>query len=81
LISNLAEGDVDFADINYWSWDIGNLSGGCALAFTVHTVVTALMKPNINQDKNVRDLGLSYLLGFCLYIFIGNMGAIAISNK
>lgn len=44
FISSMAEGSISTDSINWISWDIGNLAGGCALAFTIHTVAGTMLK-------------------------------------
>ncbi len=39
------------------------------------------MKENRNQDKNLRDLGITYILAFLTYWLVSMAGALAISNK
>ena len=36
-------------EIKLFSFDIGNLAGTCALAFTIHTIVAPVSKMNKNQ--------------------------------
>lgn len=66
--------------VQFISWDVGNLAGTCALAFTIHTMVITFVKANKDQTKNERDLGFSYMLGFLLYELIGLFGGFAVSN-
>lgn len=80
FIASIAADDINMDNINWISWDIGNLAGTCALAFTIHTMVVTFLQPNINQKNNVRDVGLSYFMGFLLYEFIGVIGAFAVSG-
>ena len=60
------------------SFDLGNLAGSCALAFTIHTVVASIIKKSEDQSKNERDLKISYFLGLLSYVFIGAIGCIAV---
>lgn len=71
---------VDFSQITWASTNFGKLAGTSAVAFTVHTVVATIIKSNINQQNNIRDLRISYLLGLIMYIVIGWIGSIAIWN-
>jgi amino acid permease len=81
FIDTAAAGQINTDKINWISTDIGNLAGTCALAFTIHTMVVTFLKPNKNQEHNVRDVGFAYMLGFLLYEFIGVLGAFAISGR
>lgn len=71
---------VDFSKIIWVGTNIGQLAGTSAVAFTIHTVVATIMKSNKNQENNLRDLKISYILGLLLYSAIGSMGYIAIWN-
>lgn len=71
-------GDVNFNDLPLFSTNFGDLAGTCAIAFTIHTVVNPIMKANSDQSKNMRDLKISYVLGFVLYAAIGVMGCVSI---
>jgi amino acid permease len=78
FIETAADGKIDTDKINWVTADVGNLAGTCALAFTIHTMVVTFVKPNRNQENNVRDVGFAYLLGFLLYESIGVLGAFAV---
>lgn len=71
-------GSVSFDKLIFFSSNLGDLAGTCAIAFTIHTVVNPILKANANQSKNLRDLQISYLLGFLLYGAIGVMGCLSI---
>lgn len=71
-------GNVSINDIPLFGGGFGDLAGTCAIAFTIHTVVNPIMKANKQQDKNMRDLTISYILSFLLYLAIGLMGLVAI---
>ena len=72
---------IDMSQIKLFSWDVGNLAGTSALAFTIHTVVAPICKTNQNQDNNSRDLFTCYGLGAGIYGFIGICGYFAIFSK
>lgn len=38
----------EYQDINFWTWDIGNLAGTASLAFTIHTSFGNMIKCNKN---------------------------------
>jgi amino acid permease len=76
----LADGTIDLDNVHLISWDVGNLAGTCALAFTIHTMVITFVKENKDQTKNERDVAFSYMLGFLLYELIGLFGGFAVSD-
>ena len=51
------------------------------MACAVQTNIIPFTKGNKDQSKNVRDVGISYLLGFLLYEAVGIIGALAVSGE
>uniref|UniRef100_A0A4W4H2Y0 Neutral amino acid transporter 9 n=1 Tax=Electrophorus electricus TaxID=8005 RepID=A0A4W4H2Y0_ELEEL len=49
------------------------LTGVLTLAFFIHNCIITLMKNNRNQENNVRDLSLAYLLVGLTYLYVGVM--------
>ncbi|XP_029025631.1 neutral amino acid transporter 9 [Betta splendens] len=49
------------------------LTGVLTLAFFIHNCIITLMKSNKNQDNNVRDLSVAYLLVGLTYLYVGLM--------
>lgn len=49
FLSGAIQGSFNLDNITWFSADIGNLAGTCALAFTIHTMVVTFVKPNQNQ--------------------------------
>ncbi|XP_060765711.1 neutral amino acid transporter 9 isoform X2 [Neoarius graeffei] len=49
------------------------LTGVLTLAFFIHNCIITLMKNNKNQENNVRDLSLAYLLVGLTYLYVGVM--------
>ncbi|XP_023444790.2 neutral amino acid transporter 9 [Dasypus novemcinctus] len=47
------------------------LTGVLTLAFFIHNCVITLLKNNKNQEKNVRDLSIAYMLVTLTYLYIG----------
>ncbi|XP_045427508.1 sodium-coupled neutral amino acid transporter 9 isoform X2 [Pipistrellus kuhlii] len=47
------------------------LTGVLTLAFFIHNCVITLLKSNKNQEHNVRDLSIAYLLVTLTYLYIG----------
>ena len=76
----LREG-IDMGEVTWFSMNIGNLAGTAGMAFTVSVNVISFIKPNMKQENNVRDVGVSYVLGFLLYESLGVIGSLAIANK
>lgn len=60
-----------------FSADFSNVAGAFALSFIIHPVVSPLLKKNIDQSKNNRDLFLGYALTAVIYAFVGVVGAFA----
>lgn len=49
------------------------LTGVLTLAFFIHNCIITLMKNNKNQENNVRDLSVAYLLVGLTYLYVGVM--------
>ncbi|XP_036384941.1 sodium-coupled neutral amino acid transporter 9 isoform X1 [Megalops cyprinoides] len=49
------------------------LTGVLTLAFFIHNCIITLMKSNKNQQNNVRDLSVAYLLVGLTYLYVGVM--------
>uniref|UniRef100_A0A3B4AEU2 Neutral amino acid transporter 9 n=1 Tax=Periophthalmus magnuspinnatus TaxID=409849 RepID=A0A3B4AEU2_9GOBI len=47
------------------------LTGVLTLAFFIHNCIITLMKSNKNQENNVRDLSVAYLLVGLTYLYVG----------
>ncbi|XP_030579901.1 neutral amino acid transporter 9 [Archocentrus centrarchus] len=47
------------------------LTGVLTLAFFIHNCIITLMKNNKNQENNVRDLSVAYLLVGLTYLYVG----------
>ncbi|XP_041667500.1 sodium-coupled neutral amino acid transporter 9 [Cheilinus undulatus] len=47
------------------------LTGVLTLAFFIHNCIITLMKNNKNQENNVRDLSVAYLLVGVTYLYVG----------
>ena len=69
---------IPFDKIPLFGNSVGNLLGTCAIAFTIHTVVNPIIKANLNQKNNLRDLRISYFLGFLIYASIGVFGCLSV---
>ena len=51
------------------------------MACAVQSNIIPFVKANKDQSKNVRDVGVSYVLGFFLYEAVGIIGALAVSGE
>ncbi|CAK6975721.1 sodium-coupled neutral amino acid transporter 9 [Scomber scombrus] len=47
------------------------LTGVLTLAFFIHNCIITLMKSNMHQENNVRDLSVAYLLVGLTYLYVG----------
>ncbi|OWK02116.1 SLC38A9, partial [Cervus elaphus hippelaphus] len=47
------------------------LTGVLTLAFFIHNCIITLLKNNKNQENNVRDLSIAYMLVTLTYLYIG----------
>lgn len=77
----VAQGNIDLSQVNLFTLDSVSQAGTCILAFSLHTIVVTFMKQNKEQEKNLRDLGITYLLAFLLYEISSVLGSLAISGK
>lgn len=66
--------------IDWFSLDLGALAGTSSLSFSVHAFVVPIIKQNKYHEKNLRDLGFTYILGFTTYQSVAFLGAIAIAG-
>lgn len=78
---SLFQGSIDTSQMEWFTFDIASLAGTSSLAFTIHTVVNAFIKQNKNEEKNERDLGITYLSACVTYLIVSITGSFAISNK
>jgi sodium-coupled neutral amino acid transporter 9 len=51
------------------------------MAYTCHTVVGSILKQNKQQENNKRDLGLTFFVGFLIYVIIGVIGGLGLTGK
>lgn len=79
LLSKLTS--LDYSLIKWWSFDIGSLAGTCALSFTIHTGVNAMIRLHRSPEKNEKVLLVSYACGALFYLFIGVVGSLIILDK
>ncbi|TSS11554.1 Sodium-coupled neutral amino acid transporter 9 [Bagarius yarrelli] len=63
---------TDFFIPEFRTW-FPQLTGVLTLAFFIHNCIITLMKNNRNQENNVRDLSLAYLLVGLTYLYVGVM--------
>ena len=76
-----ARSRIIISNIEWFTLNIGNLAGSAGMACAVQTNIIPFTKGNKDQSKNVRDVGISYLLGFLLYEAVGIIGALAVSGE
>lgn len=76
-IKYMATKTVQWDEYVLFSADFSNVAGAFALSFIIHPVVSPLLKKNMDQSKNNRDLFLGYVLTASVYAFVGIIGAFA----
>ena len=75
-IKVMATKEIHWDDYILFSNDFSNVAGAFALSFTIHPVISPLIKKNLDQTKNNRDLFLGYVMTSLVYSFVGLVGAI-----
>lgn len=82
-VDNIAYGSFEEkkGEIIYLSNDIANLAGTFALSFQIHNAIIPIVKQNINQENNTRDIRIAFLLTTLIYCIIGVFGCIGIIGK
>ena len=78
IISGKVTFDVANGGIRLFSGDIFTILGIYALAYSVHPYIVDIFKHNSEQTKNVRDFGLSYVMGTVIYVGVGLFGAFGV---
>jgi hypothetical protein len=76
VIRQIAEGHVDYSKFIFFDHDFSNVAGTFALSFLIHPVAAPIIKKNINQKNNNRDLFFGYLLTAFIYFFVGFVGCL-----
>jgi hypothetical protein len=57
------------------------VAGAFALSLLIHPVGAPILKRNINQANNMRDLFLGYCLTALIYVYVGFVGALTCSHE
>lgn len=76
-LKNMFSGEIQWDDYILFSSNFSNVAGAFALSFIVHPVISPILKKNMHQDKNNRDLFLGYVATAAIYAFVGIFGAFA----
>jgi hypothetical protein len=56
------------------------VAGTFALSFLIHPVAAPILKKNVNQNNNKRDLLFGYILAAFIYFFVGFIGSLSCSE-
>ncbi|CAD8132403.1 unnamed protein product [Paramecium octaurelia] len=68
-------------NVSLFTLDVVTLSGVFSVAFMVHSCIVPIMKNNLQQENNLRDIAISFGWTWILYALVGSFGAIAIQGK
>jgi amino acid permease len=79
VIKEIAEGNVDYSKFKLFDPDFSSVAGTFALSFLIHPVAAPILKKNVNQDNNKRDLLFGYILTAFIYFFVGFVGSLSCS--
>lgn len=77
----LAEGSLHFADYKAFDPDFSTVAGAFALSLLLHPVAAPILKRNVKQENNPRDLFLGYVLTALIYVFVGFIGGLTCANS
>jgi len=80
VLKEIIEGKVDYNEFLFFSSDFSSVAGTFALSFLIHPVAAPIIKKNINQQNNKRDLLFGYILTAFIYFFVGFIGSISCSD-
>lgn len=80
VIKEIAEGNVNYDKFNFFTSDFSSVAGTFALSFLIHPVAAPILKKNVNQDNNKRDLLFGYILAAFIYFFVGFIGSLSCSE-
>ncbi|KRX07512.1 hypothetical protein PPERSA_11061 [Pseudocohnilembus persalinus] len=70
---------VAYWDNSYiYNFSPGQLLGSVLLGYQIQSTSVPVMKFNKNQQKNERDINITFLLAFCLYLVIGLLGGLSL---
>lgn len=72
----LAEGILEFNKFVLFGSDFSTVAGAFALSFLIHPICAPILKRNVKQENNLRDLFLGYCLTALIYTFVGFVGGL-----
>lgn len=77
VIKEIAEGNIDYSKYDLFNPDFSSVAGTFALSFLIHPVAAPILKKNVKQENNKRDLLLGYILTAFIYFFVGFVGSLS----
>ena len=77
---NISKGNVNLDNVKIITPDFATLCGVFSLSFMCHNVIIPVMRNNIQQTKNHRDISSAYMLTGFIYLIIGIFGCFAIAG-
>ena len=79
-ILNISIGDFQLKDVNLLTADFATVCGVFSSAFFLHNLMVPIIKNNLEEKNNKRDIILSYIMGGSFYAIIGLFGAFSITG-
>lgn len=67
--------------VPFWTLNITEISGACAMAFFAHIVICPLIKSQKNKEEYDKSLFMGYSFSFIFYIFVGVIGCFGIVGR
>ena len=64
-------------EIVLFGYNLTEIIGVYSLAFMIHNSIVGMMKTNVNQDNNSRDLLFAYIIVLLKYLVLGILGSFA----
>ena len=80
FIKVCVDGSLDFSLYHKFDPDFSTVAGAFALSLLIHPVGAPILKRNINQKNNNRDLLLGYCLTAVIYVYVGFIGAMTCAH-
>ncbi|CAD8055073.1 unnamed protein product [Paramecium sonneborni] len=81
IITNGSINMQQILNANLFTLDVVTLCGVFSVAFMVHSCIVPIMKNNLEQQNNLRDIAISFGWTWIIYALVGIFGAIAIQGK
>ncbi|CAD8199009.1 unnamed protein product [Paramecium pentaurelia] len=72
------QGVVD--NLKWFSWDVSTMAGTFALALLIQSMVVPIMKNNMIQQNNNRDIAIGFAWTWFVYCMAGTFGAFAVAG-